>query len=121
MTTPETSTAPRNTEEQLVRIRLDRLIRQTWCALRDLSDYRNGEALTQEDLDLWGRITPHPAIQRVLNRAIADNQAHGRSPVKPLVGNVVTVELDDVVTNPDDMKSGNVSYVGVRKTNKETA
>lgn len=28
---------------------------------------------------------------------------------------VVTVELDDVVTNPEDMKGGNVSYVGVRK------
>ena len=88
MTTPETSTAPRNTEEQLVRIRLDRLIRQTWCALRDLSDYRNGEALTQEDLDLWGRITPHPAIQRVLNRAIADTAitGGGSRPVHGLVG-----------------------------------
>lgn len=30
---------------------------------------------------------------------------------------VVTVELDDVVTNPDDMKGGNVSYVGIRKPN----
>ena len=28
---------------------------------------------------------------------------------------VVTVELDDVVTNPEDMKGGNVSYVGIRK------
>ena len=74
----ETAAAPRNTEEQLVRIRLDRLIRQTWCALRDLSDYRNGEALTQEDLDLWGRITPHPAIQRVLNRAIADDRLEAK-------------------------------------------
>jgi hypothetical protein len=75
MNTKSTETAPRCSEEQLVRIRLDALIRQTWCALRDLSDYRNGEALTQEDLDLWGRITPHPAVQRVLDRALANAQA----------------------------------------------
>lgn len=31
---------------------------------------------------------------------------------------VVTVELDDVVTNPDDMKGVSVSYVGIRKPNK---
>ena len=73
MPNTETPAAPRNTEEQLVRIRLDALIRQVWCAMRDLSDYRNGEALTQEDLDLWGRITRHPAIQRVLDRALANN------------------------------------------------
>ena len=30
---------------------------------------------------------------------------------------VVAVELDDVVTNPDDMKGENVSYVGIRKPN----
>lgn len=70
----KTASAPHCTEEQLVRIRLDALIRQTWCALRDLSDYRNSEALTQEDLDLWGRITQHPAIQRVLDRAIANTR-----------------------------------------------
>lgn len=71
-TTADARPVSRNTEEQLVRIRLDALIRQTWCALRDLSDYRNGKALTQEDLNLWGRITPHPAIQRVLDRDIAN-------------------------------------------------
>ena len=72
--------APRNTEEQLVRIRLDALIRQTWCALRDLSDYRDGGALTKEDMDLWGQITPHPAIQRVLDRALANSMIDVTSP-----------------------------------------
>jgi len=80
MPTPETPAAPRNTEEQLVRIRLDALIRQTWCALRDLSDYRDGGALTKEDMDLWGQITPHPAIQRVLDRALANSMIDVTSP-----------------------------------------
>ena len=66
-----TTEPTQNPEEQLVRIRLDALIRQVWCAMRDLSDYRNGEALTKEDLDLWARITPHPAIQLVLDRKFA--------------------------------------------------
>lgn len=30
---------------------------------------------------------------------------------------VVTVELPDVVTNPDDMRQPGVSYVGIRKPN----
>ena len=30
---------------------------------------------------------------------------------------VVTIELDDVVTNPDDMNGGNAVYVGIRKPN----
>ena len=30
---------------------------------------------------------------------------------------VVTVELPDVVTNPEDMKHSNVAYMGIRKPN----
>ena len=74
----------------------------------------------RNELQDWQRKMPDDRF-RLIKYVPANNQAHGRSPVKPLVGNVVTVELDDVVTNPDDMKRGNVSYVGVRKTNKETA
>lgn len=48
-------------DEQMTRIRLDATIRQLWAALRDLSDYRDGKALTEEDLVLWGRC---PIIQR---------------------------------------------------------
>jgi hypothetical protein len=67
-----TSAATRNTEEQLVRIRLDALIRQVWCALHDLSDYRNGDALTPKDLDLWERLRK-PAFFNLANDQKTEN------------------------------------------------
>ena len=60
--------------EQMIRIRLNALIRQVWGAMRDLSDCRDGNALTDEDMELWGCVTKHPAVQRVLDKAFAKDQ-----------------------------------------------
>lgn len=48
------------------RIAKDQAIVRLWLALRDLSD--NGEdALTEQDLQLWGYVTGHDAVQTRVN------------------------------------------------------
>ena len=49
------------------RIAKDRAIINLWNALRDLSDYGE-EALTEQDLQLWGYVTGHDAVQSRLNK-----------------------------------------------------
>jgi hypothetical protein len=62
-------------EAQQFRIRLDALIRQVWGAVSDLSRYRDGEVMTKEDYDLLELVSHHPAIQRVLDQALANEKA----------------------------------------------
>ncbi len=52
--------------EHLTRIKVNTIVRQIWGALRELSDYRDGDAMTEEDLDLLMCINKHPAVQKVL-------------------------------------------------------
>ncbi len=58
---------------------------------------------------LVGGYTTCPACGGNLSRAVV-------SPLDLPPDRVVEVELEEVVTNPDDMKQGNVSYVGTRKS-----
>ena len=45
----------------------DRAIINLWNAMRDLSDYGE-EALTEQDLQLWGYVTGHDAVQSRLDQ-----------------------------------------------------
>lgn len=56
------------------RTELDNAIRTLWCAFRDASD-DHGKDLTQADLDLWGLVTRHSAIQDRLAIALAAKKA----------------------------------------------
>ena len=51
----------------------DSAIRRLWCAFRDLSDVVAPDDWEQSDLDLWGQVSAHEAIQSVLGKAIADS------------------------------------------------
>ena len=61
----------------------DEAIRRLWCAFRDLSDVVAPDDWEQSDLDLWGQVSAHEAVQSVLGNAIAksidagENQADG--------------------------------------------
>jgi hypothetical protein len=46
--------------------RRDTLIVQLWNVFRDMSDTQEPEDFTTEDLDLWGVVTSHSAIQNKL-------------------------------------------------------
>ena len=50
------------------RNKIDALIIQLWLELRDLSDTPLN--MTAEDLELWGVVTNHPAIQTRLDQAL---------------------------------------------------
>ena len=41
----------------------DGLIRQLWLVFRDMSDIYDAEKFTDEDLELWGLVTGHSAVQ----------------------------------------------------------
>jgi hypothetical protein len=51
----------------------DEAIRRLWCAFRDLSDVVAPDDWEQSDLDLWGQVSAHEAVQSVLGRADADS------------------------------------------------
>jgi hypothetical protein len=53
---------------RLVRAR-DEAIRRLWCAFRDLSDELPEDDWSEADLDLWGRVTTHTAVQSRLESA----------------------------------------------------
>lgn len=55
------------------RTMLDEFVVKVWCCLQSLSDYRNGEALTKADFDLWERVAQHPAVLRVLDRTLDES------------------------------------------------
>ena len=44
------------------RRRRDELIRLVWMIMRDLSDH-GADQMTYEDLDVWGAVTKHSAVQ----------------------------------------------------------
>lgn len=47
--------------EDALRHDLNSAMRQMWCALADAHD--NGHMMSQDDLDVWGAVTKHKAIQ----------------------------------------------------------
>lgn len=49
------------------RIAKDRAIINLWNAMRDLSDFGE-DALTEQDLQLWGYVTGHDAVRSRLDR-----------------------------------------------------
>lgn len=47
---------------------LDTLLRRVWLVLREISDFHaNAETMSVEDLDVWGAVTKHSAIQSRLD------------------------------------------------------
>ena len=50
----------------LTRMRRDELLRKVWCIMNELSNY---EEMSQEDLDVWDKVTKHSAIQNRLDNA----------------------------------------------------
>jgi hypothetical protein len=48
------------------RARIDDSVRQVWMAYRDASDV-SVDMLTEQDMELWGIVTRHAAIQDRLN------------------------------------------------------
>lgn len=51
------------------RARIDDAVRKVWLAYRDASDV-NADMLTEQDMELWGIVTRHRAIQDRLNATI---------------------------------------------------
>ena len=49
-------------EYRSARFEVDTMIKRLWCSFRKLSDYGE-EAMTEQDLTLWGEITSHRAVQ----------------------------------------------------------
>lgn len=45
------------------------LVRKLWLEFRNLSDLIPADDWTEEDLDLWTKVTEHTAIQNRLNKA----------------------------------------------------
>ncbi len=44
----------------------DQIIRKLWCIFRDLSDEIEADDFTEEDLDLWQKVTQHSAVQNAI-------------------------------------------------------
>jgi hypothetical protein len=53
---------------EIARRNVDQAVIQLWLALRDLSDF-DDEYMREDDLDLWGKVTAHRAIQNAFNRS----------------------------------------------------
>lgn len=62
------------TTEETSRARIDHTVRQVWLAYRDASDV-NADMLTEQDMELWGVVTRHAAIQDRLNAVMPNDQA----------------------------------------------
>ena len=54
--------------QRLVRTR-DVAILRLWAAFRDLSDELPADEWTDADLELWGKVTEHDAVQARLHSA----------------------------------------------------
>lgn len=70
-----TAPTPISVEEQKARLRLDGLIGQVWCALHDLSEFRDHTALTEEENNLWFSVASHSSIRRILDQEMDATRA----------------------------------------------
>jgi hypothetical protein len=57
------SEAVDSTHIKLLEEKRDQIIRDLWCAFRDLSDVIEADDFTNEDLALWDLVTRHQAMQ----------------------------------------------------------
>ena len=55
------------------RARIDDAVRKVWLAYRDASDV-NADMLTEQDMELWGIVTRHRAIQDRLNATLPNEK-----------------------------------------------
>ena len=62
-----------STVERLVRTR-DGAILRLWAAFRDMSDELPADEWTDADLELWGKVTEHEAVQSRLHIANAQGE-----------------------------------------------
>jgi hypothetical protein len=56
------------------RARIDDSVRQVWMAYRDASDV-SVDMLTEQDMELWGIVTRHVAIQDRLNAMLPNDRS----------------------------------------------
>ena len=51
----------------------DRLLRQTWCIMAEMSQhaFRSGHDMSSEDIALWKALTRHPTIQNRLGGGLS--------------------------------------------------
>lgn len=55
--------------------RRDELLRSVWSIMRAISDHNDESPMSDEDLDVWGDVTKHSAIQSRLDAALKSQQA----------------------------------------------
>lgn len=51
------------TEKKMAKEKADDAIRALWVAYRKLSDHQQPDEWSDDDMDLWGHVTRHRAVQ----------------------------------------------------------
>lgn len=62
-----------STDIELIKKNRNIVIRKLWVLMKRLSDLQ-GQSMTDEDLDLWTKVTEHSAIQNRLNEKASEKE-----------------------------------------------